>query len=318
LEPSRSSSDDGGNRIPAFLLERRSPHPPGRTNEAVSIPFLERGIHRFSRIVRNGYAHWESSNREGVLQRVDARIKVLFLSFWIVLVSLKHAIPPQAGISAFVFLLYCLSRLEVRRIYGRVLVIGLVFGVLIPFFSLFNLFSGGVPILPVIRLPWQPALWGHRLPEVIGVTREGAHGVAILFLRITNSVALSFLLLHTTPFPDIVRALRVFRVPDVFVVIITLSYKYLFLFSRTVEDMHLAKRSRLLGAPPGREARRWMAERLAILYRKSQLRCEGIFQAMVARGFSSDVRLGGFRPLNASDWCAASVLFGAGALFLAW
>lgn len=284
----------------------------------MSTPFLEKGIHRFSQIVRNGYAHWESSNRDGVLQRIDARIKVLFLSSWIVLVSLKHAVAPQAGIAAFVLLLYGLSRLEIVPIYRRILVIGVVFGVLIPFFSLFNLFSGGEPILPLIRLPQPPALWGYRLPEVIGVTREGVHGITILFLRVTNSVALSFLLLHTTPFPDIVRSLRLFRVPDVFVVVITLSYKYLFLFSRTVEEMHLAKRSRLLGALPDREARSWVAERLVVLYRKSQVRCEGIFRAMVARGFSSDVRMRAFHPLKASDWCAATVLFGAGALILAW
>jgi energy-coupling factor transporter transmembrane protein EcfT len=153
---------------------------------------------------------------------------------------------------------------------------------------------------------------------VIGITREGVRGVAVLFLRIANSAALSFLLLHTTPFPDIVRSLRVFRVPDVFVVIIALSYKYLFLFSRTVEEMHLARKSRLLGVLPDREARRWVAERLVVLYRKSQARCGGIYQAMVARGFANDVPLRGFRPLEARDWCAATILLGAGGFFLAW
>jgi cobalt ECF transporter T component CbiQ len=282
------------------------------------MPFLEKGIHRFSRVVQTGYAHWESSSRNGLLQQVDARVKVSLLAFLLVVVSLKQAIAPQAGVALFVMFLFALSRLEIFAIYKRILALGLLFGVLVPFPSLFNLFSGGEILFPVFRLARPYQWWIYHVPEVIGVTREGVHGIALLFLRVANSVALSFLLLYTTPFTDVVKALRVFRVPDTFVVIFTLSYKYLFLFTRTVEDMHLAKKSRLLGPLPDREARRWVAERLVFLYRKSQARCVGIFKAMLSRGFASDVRLRAFRPLEARDWGVAATILGAGAVFLAW
>jgi cobalt ECF transporter T component CbiQ len=305
-------------QIPSFLLERRSPLPPGRTKEVVAMPFLEKGIHHFSRVVQSAYAHWESANRNGLLQRVDARVKVLLLAFLLVVVSLKQEVAPQGGISAFVLLLFALSRLELLVVYRRILLFGLVFGALVPFPSLFNLFSDGEILFPVVHLGRPREFWIYRLPEVIGVTREGLHGIALLFLRVTNSLALSFLLLYTTPFTDVAKALRVFRVPDTFVVIFTLSYKYLFLITRTVEEMHLAKKSRLLGPLTDREARRWVAERLAFLYRKSQVRCEGIFKAMLSRGFTSDVRLRAFRPLGTRDWGVATALLAAGALFLAW
>jgi cobalt ECF transporter T component CbiQ len=305
--------------LPAFL---RGPvpgsPPPGFSRRRVRIPFLEKGIHHFSRIVQTGYAHWESSNRDGLLQRVDARIKVSLLAFLIVVVSLKRAVAPQAGIAAFILLLFAIARLEIVTIYKRILALGLLFGVLVPFPYAFNLLSDGEILFPVFRLPRTYGVWIYRIPEVIGVTREGVHGIALLFLRVTNSVALSFLLLYTTPFTDVVKALRIFRVPDTFVVVITLSYKYLFLFTRTVEDMHLAKKSRLLGPLPDREARRWVAERLAFLYRRSQIRCEGIFKAMLSRGFTRDVELRTFRPLAARDWGVAATILGAGVFFLAW
>jgi cobalt ECF transporter T component CbiQ len=249
---------------------------------------------------------------------VDARVKVLLIAFFLVVVSLKGAIGPQAGVALFVMFLFALSRLEIFAIYRRILALGLLFGVLVPFPSAFNLLSDGEILFPVIRLARPYEIWIYRVPEVIGVTREGIRGIALLFLRVTNSVALSFLLLYTTPFTDVAKALRVFRVPDTFVLIFTLSYKYLFLFTRTVEDMHLAKKSRLLGPLPDREARRWVAERLAFLYRKSQVRCEWIFKSMLSRGFTNDVALRNFRPLAVRDWGVAATILGAGAFFLAW
>jgi len=306
------------NHLPAFLLERRSPHPPTRTHGAVSVPFLEQGIHRLSNIVQSGYAHWELSRRDGLFQQIDARVKVLFLALFLVIVSLKRAIAPEAGIAVFVLLLFALSRLEIFVVYKRILVFGFVFGVLVPFPSMLNLVSDGALLFPVIRLAHSYDLWTYHLPAVIGVTREGLQGIALLSLRVTNSVALSLLVIYTTPFTDIMKALRIFRVPDTFVIIITLSYKYMFVFTRTVEEMHLAKKSRLLGAVRGREARSWVAERITLLYRKTHAQCGEILKAMMSRGFTGEVRLRGLGKMAAWDWWMAAAQLGIGALFLRW
>jgi len=306
------------NHLPAFLLERRSPHPPARTQGAVSIPLLEKGIHRLANIVQSGYAHWELSRRDGLFQQIDARVKVLFLALFLVIVSLKRAIAPEAGIAVFVLLLFALSRLEVSVVYKRILALGFIFGVLVPFPSMFNLVSDGELLFPLIRLAHPYDLWIYHVPEVIGVTREGVQGGALLFLRVTNSVALSLLVLYTTQFSDIVKALRIFRVPDTFIIIITLSYKYMFVFTRTVEEMHFAKKSRLLGLFRGREARSWVAERMALLYRNTHAQCGEIFEAMVSRGYTGQLRLYGLGKISAWDWCMAAGLLGFGILFLEW
>jgi cobalt/nickel transport system permease protein len=306
------------NQLPAFLLERRSPHPCTRTGGTVSAPFLEKGLRRLANIVRSGYAHWESARRDGFLQRIDARVKVLFLALFLVIVSLKRAIAPEAGIALFVLLLFALSRLEILAVYKRILAFGFIFGVLAPFPLMFNPLSDGPLLFPVVRLAHSYDLWSYHVPTVIGVTRNGVESITLLFLRVTNSVALSLLVIYTTPFTDIMKALRMFRVPDTFIIIIALSYKYVFAFTMTVEEMHLAKKSRLLGAVRGREARSWVAERMTVLYRKTHAQCGEIFQAMVSRGFAGEVRLQGLRKMAPWDWCMAAVQLAIGVLFLRW
>jgi cobalt/nickel transport system permease protein len=306
------------NHLPAFLLEQRSPHSPARTHGAVSLPFLEKGLRRLSNIVQSGYAHWELARRDGLLQRIDARVKVLFLAFFLVIVSLKRAIMPEVGIAVFVLLLFAISRLEIFVVYKRILALGFIFGILVPLPFIFNLLSDGEVLFPVVRLAHSYDLWTYHVPVVIGVTREGLQGIALLFLRVTNSVALSLLVIHTTPFTDIMKALRIFRVPDTFVMIITLSYKYMFVFTRTVEEMHLAKKSRLLGVVRGREARNWVAERMTLLYRKTLAQCGEILNAMTSRGFTGEVRLIGFGKMAAWDWWMAAAQLAIGVLFLRW
>lgn len=302
---------------PPFLLARRSLAAPAPSSDAVTANFLDRSIQRLSRIVQSGYADWELASRDGWLHRLDPRVKVVAAASLLIVVSVKRTVLPEAGIALFVLGVFLTAGVDVRRIYARVLTAGLVFGLLVPFPALFNLVSEGQPLFTVARFSGSHDLWGYAIPQTITVTREGLHAVAMLFFRVTNSVALTLLLAHTTPFADVARTLRLFRVPDAFVVVIALSCKYLFLFARTVEEMHLAKKSRLLGPVRARDARHWVAERMTFLYRKTQMRYEEILKVMLARGFTGEVKLYGLPALRAVDWSAAAAALLA-ALALVW
>jgi energy-coupling factor transporter transmembrane protein EcfT len=151
---------------------------------------------------------------------------------------------------------------------------------------------------------------------VIGFTREGASVVAMLTLRVLNSLSVSFLILYTTPFPEIIKALKVLKVPDTFLIIISLAYKYIFIFARTVTDMHLAKKSRLIGEVNRAEARNWVAGRIAFLFKKTQLKCDDVFKAMIGRGFSGEIKLYRYQKITGRDWILGLFLFTLGLLFL--
>lgn len=267
-------------------------------------------------VIKTGFTQWEAASRDDFFQRIDARIKVLFLLFFVLIVSLKKDLLSEALVGASVFLLVVISRVNVFGLYRRVFFFCFFFGFLIAFPAAFNVITEGRVIFPVLHLSRPYSFWIYHIPQEIGLTGEGTYAVAMLTSRVMNSLALSFFVLYTTPFPEIVRALKALRVPDGFLMIVTLSYKYVFTFARTVEDMHLAKKSRLAGQASNADARGWIAGRLALLFRKSQLRCDEIFKAMQSRGFSEDVKIYEVRRLRAQDLAVGAVFFVAGVLFL--
>jgi cobalt ECF transporter T component CbiQ len=289
------------NKIPAFLLDRSSPPPPGSDSGRARFSFVEKGINHLAGVIKRGYMPSETMSKNGLFQKIDPRIKIFFLIFFILIVSLKKDLLSELYVLIFVFILVLLSRLKVVTFYGRVLLFGFTFGFLIALPSAINFVTKGEIILLIATL---------------GVTKEGILGVGMLTMRVINSLSLSFLVLYTTPFPKMVKALKILKVPDTFLIIISLCYKYIFIFSKTIEDMYLAKRARMLKGDDSQKAREWTAGRLALIFRRTQFRCEEVFRAMVGRGFSDTIKLYGFGKMGATDWMAGAILFSVGFLFL--
>lgn len=231
------------NKIPSFLLEKQSSVPPAGDNRKLRIPFIEHGIHRLAFVIKTGHVQWESASTDKFFQRVDARIKVLFLIYYAVIISLKRDIASEVMIGVFIFILALAARLNLAALYKRVFFFGFVFGFLVALPSAFNVVTRGEIIFPLIRLAGPHDFWIYRIPSKIGITREGVYGVAILTSRVMNSLALSFFVVYTTSFPEIIKALKMLKMPDSVLMIITLSYKYVFTFAKTVEDMHFAKKA---------------------------------------------------------------------------
>ena len=304
------------NNIPSFLLERPSAAPLKQDGAKVKMPFVEKGIKQLAGLIKTGYIQWETAAQDNFFQRTDPRVKLLILLFFVVIVSLKREIRAELAIGAFFFVLAFVARLNVLSVYKRVVFFAFIFGFLVALPSAFNVITKGEIILPVLRLSRSYDFLVYHIPQEIGITRPGAYGVAMLTLRVMNSLAVSFFVLYTTPFPEIIRALKLLRAPDSFLMIITLSYKYIFISARTVEDMHLAKKSRMTGSVRNAEARKWIAGRIAFIFKKTMLRCEDIFKAMLSRGFSDEIKIHGQGKLRAKDIWTGTAFFLIGVLFL--
>lgn len=304
------------NSIPSFLLDRPSSDGITGAKGRLKIPFVDKGIHHLADVIKTGYLQSETSSKDFFFQKIDARIKVLFLLFFVILVSLKKEPGSEALIGLFVFILTSVSHLSVFTLYKRVLFWTFIFGVLIALPSAFNVITKGELIFPIIRFSESHRLWIYQIPQEIGITGEGILIFMILSLRVMNSLAISFFVLYTTPLPEIIKALKIFKVPDSFLMIVTLSYKYIFILAKIAEEMYLAKKSRLIGQVTPAEARKWIAGRMLFLFIKSRKRCEEIFKAMLARGFSGDINIYRVKKLHARDWTAGVIFFSVGILFL--
>lgn len=83
--------------------------------------------------------------------------------------------------------------------------------------------------LPVLVTLEGPALL--QLPFGLVVTSTGLERFISVALKSWNSIQMAVLLASTTPFPDILMAMRALRLPRLLVAIIGLMWRYLFVMA---------------------------------------------------------------------------------------
>ncbi len=304
------------NSVPAFLLNEPPVPIPLKKGGRAKLPFIDATLRNFAGVIRTSYIQWETASRHGFLQRLDPRLKIIFLIYFIIIASLKVSLLPELVLLMFVIALAVASRLDMAGYLKKVLFFGFFFGFLIALPSSVNLITDGRIVVPLIQLSGPYDFWIYHIPSLIGLTMEGLNHTGILTLRVMNSVALSLLVLYTTRFSEAIKALRVFRVPSTFLLIITLSYKYIFIFAKTVEEIYLSMKSRLTGHINNTDAQQLISGRIAFMFRKTQIQCDEVYKAMLSRGFTDTVRLYHFRSMAAADWTAAACFLAMGIIFL--
>jgi cobalt/nickel transport system permease protein len=117
----------------------------------------------------------------------------------------------------------------------------------------------------------------------------------------------ALLLIATTPLTELLAALETLGAPRLLILVVQFLYRYLFVISEQAQHMRLAARSRHGAAAHGRLGFRAAAGALGVLFARSWERADGIYHAMLARGFS-----GRFSPAVRPHFHAADfVFFGA-------
>src|SRR5215469_16405882 len=96
----------------------------------------------------------------------------------------------------------------------------------------------------------------------------------------------ALLLIATTPLAQLLAAVETLRAPRALILAIQFLYRYLFVLSEQAQHMRLAARSR-----SGGNGRRTLlfhaaAGAVGVLFARSWERADGIYNAMLARGFS--------------------------------
>ncbi|MDQ5987961.1 MAG: cobalt ECF transporter T component CbiQ [Syntrophus sp. SKADARSKE-3] len=306
------------NRIPAFLLQTPYTTEHDRRGDHVSQWIIDKGIRTFSSLILSLSREEDIKSRRGLFQSLDARVKIVFLVLFVAIVSLKQTMAHEAAISFIVFSLAVLSRILLGRFYLRITGLTFFFGFLVAFPAAMNIITPGELLWPLMSLDRSYTFWIYHIPRDIGFTVQGLESLAMLCLRVFNSLSISFLMLFTTPLSEMIKGLQIFRIPGTFLLIITLSMKYIVVFSRNVEDMYLARKSRSLTTERGQAARMWVAGRIAYIFRRSERRYEEIYRAMTARGYAQDYRQPHLKDLAMMDRFAFGIMLLTGMFFLIW
>ena len=148
--------------------------------------------------------------------------------------------------------------------------------------------------------PWGTVVLG---PLALTISGEGVRLFTTILLKSWLSVQVALLLAFTTPFHELIDALRELRLPRLMVAIISFMYRYLGVLTEEADRMNRARASRSAAAPEGRAGGplTWRARvtggMVGSLFLRSYERSERIYAAMQARGFEAQLRHLAMRPL---------------------
>jgi len=161
----------------------------------------------------------------------------------------------------------------------------------------------GVIALPALFL--TPGVAVYRVPGLHWtVTEQGLTTANYLLLRVETAATLALLLVFTTPWVHVLKALRIFRVPVVFVAILGMASRYILLLLETAHEMFESRKSRSVGALRGAERRRMAVASAGVLLSRSFQLSGDVYLAMQARGFRGEVHLLDDFAMKRLDWVA--------------
>lgn len=144
------------------------------------------------------------------------------------------------------------------------------------------------------------------------VSGEGLRIFTTIALKSWLSVQVALLLTFTTPFHDLLDALRELRLPRIMVAIIGFMYRYLAVLGEEAQRLMRARAARSAVVAGGGGTLAWRARvtggMVGSLFLRSYERSERIYAAMQARGFEGTFRHMHARAIRSSEWLAFGVL----------
>jgi cobalt/nickel transport system permease protein len=263
--------------------------------------FAERSVESFVRVLGRALESEELAEADGLLQGLDPRVKVIGLPALIVAAVASRKFTVILSIFAASILLAAVSQVPMRALAFRAWIGVLGFTGIIALPALF--------VTPG-RVVWNFPLLGWSM------TNQGIRSAVFLVTRAETAATLSLLLVLCTPWTHVLKALRTLRVPVVMVVVLGMTYRYIFLLLETARDMFESRRSRMVGVLHGRERRAMAAATAGVLMGKTFQLSNDVYMAMQARGFNGEVYVLADSSLKASDYAGLAVFLGLSATAL--
>ena len=258
------------------------------------IGWLEHSVAGIAASVERAVFTEELARRPGWLQSVDPRAKIVMFLLVVIAASASTSLGVLVALYAVILAVARASQLPfdffVKRVWlGIPLFAGIV---ILP--SMF--FVPGPRLVDIDLGPWQ-----------LGISSFGVWGALVFVARVGVSVSLAVLLVLTTRWADLLKSLHALKVPQVFVLVLSMTYRYIFLFLHTLNGMFEARKSRVVAHLGGGEDRRWITRSMGALMSRSFKMSNDVYSAMLARGFTGEVRTYSTYRMQSSDWTALAL-----------
>ena len=235
--------------------------------------------------------------RRSPVHSLDARVKLILAAAFILTVALAPpgAWPVYLLLLAFLLAVEILSDLGIRYVVRRSLLA-------VPFV---------LAAVPVVFTIAGPAIFTLEIGSwTLTATQPGMERFISITLKSWLSIQAAILLTASTPFPDLLAAMRAVRVPRLLVAVFSLMWRYLYVMADEAIRLLRARsaRSGTLAVPtlkPGGSLA-WRARvaggMAGNLFLRAFERSDRIYMAMLARGYTGDIRSFAPAPLKQTDW----------------
>ena len=231
------------------------------------------------------------SHQQGLLQKLDPRGKFVLTALFLLTISLLHHPFQLLAVYFSLLLSAAASRITLGMFVKRVWLTVPLYTAMVSLPVLLNWVSPGRPVWVLHQFDQEFRLGPWLVPPVLAITDAGLRSVGLFVLRTGVSVSVGLLLVITTPWQALLRALRVLGVPKFFVFALGMTYRYIHLLLVLALDWHLARRSRILRPLRWMQDQRWMAAQISYLFRRSQNLAENVHNAMLSRGYQGEPKL---------------------------
>jgi len=253
--------------------------------------FIERSIRGALAFLKESIFADEYAARHGLLQSLDPRIKTLTFFLFLMQILLTKNIYIIICLYALCLLLALLSKIRLGFFLKRTWIFIPLFSLLIAIPALFNIVSPGEPLISF-------TIAGLKL----SITRQGLFGATLFLMRVVTSVSFAVLLSITTKHFELLKVLRVFRIPQVFVMTLGMCYRYIYLFVETIENVYLAIKSRVGIKIHYKKGQHIVAWNIAYLWNRSYHLNEAVYKAMLSRGYRGEPVVMDEYKVTVKDW----------------
>lgn len=236
--------------------------------------FVEKTVLSIQNVYEDMFYSDIISAKKGLMQTLDTRVKLILTIVLIIIVNFGKSISFMAVFLIYSLLLAIFSKISVSAYVLRVSTISVLFTgiVLVP--SLFNVVRPGEPLL--------------FFTQNIYITKEGFFNAVIFMMRSFISLSFVYILVLSTKWVEILRALKVFKLPRIFVSTLEMALRYIFLLLELSKNVFLARKSRNVGKSSNSEGRKFVAAAVGNILIKSEALSNDVFKAMISRGYSGE------------------------------
>jgi len=241
--------------------------------------FIEKPIIGILSFLKDTVANESYALKKGLLQSIEPRVKIIGFLVFIIGCILSRDIRQLVLLYLICIFLATVSKIDLVYFLKRTWIFIPIFSFLIAIPALFDIFSPGETLFNL-------KIFGF----VLIITKEGFNSAVLFVSRVAVSVSYIVLLDLTTLHTTLLKALKIFKIPKIFLMTLGMTYRYIYLFLEIIERTYLAIKSRLGGLITYRKGNEMVSWNISYLWLRSYALAQDVYLSMLSRGYDGEPR----------------------------